>query len=100
MNAIAPSPDLTVFESPSAACPASAVTEDQPATNQLHRKIPKLPSPLRNLINSMLDDYLPASQIIAKLRASADPPLPYPISEVNISDWKKTGYQRYLAQQE
>src|SRR5437867_1826591 len=32
--------------------------------------------------------------------SSADPPLPYPISEVNISDWKNTGYQRHLAQQE
>ena len=100
MNAIAPSPDLTVLEAPSAACPSSPGIEDQPAANQLHRKIAKLPNPLRDLINSMLDDNLPASQIIAKLQASTDPPLPYPISEVNISDWKKTGYQRYLAQQE
>lgn len=64
-----------------------------------HRKIAKLPKPLRDLINSCLDDALPAREIIAKLQA-ADPPLPYPISEVNISDWRKTGYQRYLQQQE
>ena len=37
---------------------------------------------------------------IAKLQASTDPPLPYPISEMNISDWKNTGYRRHLAQQE
>src|SRR6266850_8526548 len=66
----------------------------------LHRKIAKLPKPLRDVIYSILDDSLPARQIIAKLQASADPPLPYPISEVNISDWKNTGYRRYLAQQE
>ncbi len=66
----------------------------------LHRKIAQLPRPLRELINSMLDDACPARQIIAKLQASTDPPLPYPISEMNISDWRNTGYRRYLAQQE
>src|SRR5438552_14865974 len=66
----------------------------------LHRKIAKLPKPLRDLINTMLDDGFPAREVIAKLQASTDPPLPYPISEMNISDWKNTGYRRHLAQQE
>ena len=64
----------------------------------LHRKIAKLPKPLRDLINTMLDDRFPAREIIAKLQASTDPPLPYRISEMNISDWKNTGYRRHLAQ--
>jgi hypothetical protein len=67
---------------------------------QIHRKIAKLPKPLRDLINSSLDDGLPAHEIIQKLQASTNPPLPYPISEANISRWKNTGYLRYLAHQE
>jgi len=69
-------------------------------TKPLRRKIARLPKPLRDLINSCLDDALPAREIIEKLQASTHPPLPYPISEVNISDWRKTGYQHYLDQQE
>src|SRR5690242_7174257 len=53
----------------------------------VHRKIAKLPKPLRDLINSSLDDGLSARQIIEKLQASTNPPLPYPISAMNISDW-------------
>ncbi len=67
---------------------------------QLHRKIAKLPKPLRDLINSSLDDGLPAKEIIQKLEASTNPPLPYPISAANISGWKTTGYMRYLAHQD
>ncbi len=66
----------------------------------LHRKIAKLPKPLRDLINTMIEDGFPARAIIAKLQASTDPPLPYPISEMNISDWKNTGYRRHLAHQD
>jgi hypothetical protein len=69
-------------------------------SKQLHRKIAKLPKPLRDIINFSLDDGLPAKEIIQKLEASTNPPLPYPISEVNISGWKTTGYQRHLAQQD
>src|ERR1041385_6375079 len=69
-------------------------------TKQIHRKIAKLPKPLRDLINSSIDDGLPAKEIIQKLEASTNPPLPYPISEANISGWKTTGYQRYLAHQD
>jgi len=72
----------------------------QNQNSKIHRKIAKLPKPLLQLINSMLDDAQPAREIIAKLEASTDPPLPYPISENNLSDWRNSGYQRYLLQQE
>jgi hypothetical protein len=65
-----------------------------------HRKIAKLPKPLRDLINSSIDDGLPAREIIQKLQASTDPQLPCPITEVDISRWKTTGYERYLAHQD
>jgi len=67
---------------------------------QIHRKIARLPKPLRDLINSSLDDSLPAREIIQKLQASTAPLLPYPITEVDISRWKSTGYQSYLARQD
>src|SRR5215467_4836485 len=77
----------------------------QPATNpppstNLHRKIAKLPRPLRDLINTMLDDAASGPEILARLKESTNPPLPYPISEQNISDWRRTGYQDYLRQQQ
>ena len=91
-------PALTISQPPSAATSQIAVLPDAPgeeeSASRFHRKIPKLPKPLRDLINSMLDDGIPARQIIAKLEASKDPPLPYPISEMNISPWKDTGYDR------
>src|SRR6266702_1043491 len=62
--------------------------------------IAQLPKVLRDLINSMLDDGAPYALIIEKLQQSADPPLPYPITEMNISRWYDTGYQDHLAQQE
>src|SRR5438093_6904639 len=65
-----------------------------------HSKIAQLPKVLRDLINRMLDDGAPYARIIEKLEQSTDPPLPYPISEMNISRWYDTGYQHYLAQQE
>ena len=88
--------DQTSADPPTASPQADATDEPHP----LHRKIAKLPKPLRDLINSMLEQAIPARQIIAKLQASTDPPLPYPISEMNISHWRNTGYHHYLAQQE
>lgn len=69
-------------------------------SKQLHRKIARLPKPLRDLINSSIDDGLTAKEIIQKLEASTNPPLPYPINQANISDWKTTGYMHYLAHQD
>ena len=102
-------PELTVLDSPATqtvqptgpATDSSPLTTNQkPSTNRLHRKIAKLPKPLRDLINSMLDDGASGPEIIARLQASTDPPLPYPISEMDISRWRATGYARYLAQQD
>src|ERR1043166_9470489 len=99
-------PELTVLAPADAhIVPDSGLVPSTPdpqpsALAKLHRKIAKLPKPLRDLINSMLDDGASAREIIARLQASTDPPLPYPISEVNISDWRTTGYQRYVAQQD
>jgi hypothetical protein len=66
----------------------------------LHRKIARLPRSLRDRINSMLDDSATYHQIIAQLKSSTAPPLPYPISEMDLSRWKSSGYQRYLEQQD
>src|SRR5437870_1419273 len=65
-----------------------------------HRKIAQLPKVFRELINSMLDDSVPYRRMIEKLEQRTDPPLPYPISEMNISRWKETGYRRHLARQD
>src|SRR5437762_1899057 len=78
--------------------PDLAATKDERAPN--HRKIAKLPKPLRDRINLMLDEGLSAREIIQSLHQSSDPPLPYAISEMCISRWRDTGYRRYLAQQE
>src|ERR1043166_5514838 len=39
-------------------------------------------------------------KIASRLQQSTDPPLPYPISEMDLSRWKNGGYLRYLAAQE
>ena len=64
-----------------------------------HGKIAQLPKPLRDQINAMLDDGFSYPRIIQKLK-HAQPPLPYPISEMNLSRWHDRGYKRHLAQQE
>jgi hypothetical protein len=58
-------------------------------------KIARLPEATRNLINQMLEDGFLYRAIIQKLQ-KASPPLPYPISEMNISNWRKGGYQDWL----
>jgi len=87
--------------------PAAAAPDDQPLAldpskeeRRSHGKIARLPKILRDLINQMLDDGVPYARIIRKLEQSTDPPLPYPISEMNISRWYDKGYQQHLAQQE
>src|SRR5215510_2748651 len=104
MNATAPASEPTLLALPSTHLNPTA--QDHPTTNlsqpstNLHRKIAKLPKPLRDLINSMLDDAASGPQIIQKLQHSTNPPLPYPISEMDISRWKHSGYLRYIARQE
>src|SRR2546421_8779567 len=98
MNATAADPaDLAILAPPDSdpSTPA-APSESKPP----YRKIGKLPKPLRDLINSMLDDAATGSEIIQKLNQSTDPSLPYTITEMDISRWKRSGYLRYVARQE
>jgi len=94
--------DETISSEPAA--PGEVSTPVAPDGSEPKRRsrsnIAKLPKVLRDLLNSMLDDGAPYALIIEKLQQSTDPPLPYPISEMNISRWYDTGYQGHLAQQE
>jgi hypothetical protein len=63
-------------------------------------KIARLPRKLRNLINAALDDGATYGAIVQQLAQSSDPPLPYPISERNLSDWHRAGYQDWLRHQD
>ena len=64
-------------------------------------KIARLPEATRNQINQMLDDGLTYREIIQQLNLanSSTPqdsnisPLPYAISEMNLSNWYKGGFQ-------
>jgi hypothetical protein len=56
-------------------------------------KIARLPQDTRELINQMLDDGLPYARILDKLRNSPLPTLPYPISEMNLSNWYRGGFR-------
>ena len=89
-----PDPALTPLDSPPVSPEASK------KKRRSHGKIAHLPKVLRHQVNSMLDDGFAYGLIIEKLRQSKDPPLPLPISEMNISRWKDTGYQHYLAHTE
>jgi hypothetical protein len=48
----------------------------------------------------LLEDGLPYGEIIRALDSSTDPPLPYPLSEQNISGWKDGGHQDWLLHQD
>ncbi len=86
-------PSLTALD------PVTLAPDASKPERRSRAKIAQLPKVLRDQINSMLDDGAPYDLVIEKLQHS-DPPLPYPISEMNVSRWKDTGYQRHLAQQE
>jgi hypothetical protein len=78
-------------------------TEPQPTetTSDARRRgnVARLPKILRDLVNSMLDDGNPYSEIVKALENSIDPQLPHPVSERNISNWFDGGYQDYLRHQ-
>jgi hypothetical protein len=59
-------------------------------------KIARLPEALRNQINQMLEDGLPYKAVLATLRDAAAAPLPYAISEMNLSNWRRGGYHEWL----
>src|SRR4051812_5505832 len=57
-------------------------------------KVARLPEPIRNRINQMLENGLPYRVIIRNLAETES--LPYPLSEMNLSNWFQGGYQDYL----
>src|SRR5213594_588802 len=58
----------------------------------LRGKVARLPEALRNQINRMIEDGITYRAIIEKLRRSSAAPLPYAISEMNLSNWRRSGY--------
>jgi hypothetical protein len=54
-------------------------------------KVARLPGPMRELINLWLQDGLTYRQILQKLTSTVA--LPYPLSEMNLSNWFHGGYQ-------
>ena len=62
-------------------------------------KIARLPESIRDYINHRLDDGVRYRDIIAKLQ-QLQPPLPYAISEMNLSNWYHGGYQDWRRKQE
>ena len=62
-------------------------------------KIARLPESIRENINHRLDDGVRYRDIIAKLQ-QLQPPLPYAISEMNLSNWYHGGYQDWRRKQE
>lgn len=63
-------------------------------------KIARLPRKLRDRVNQLLDDGTSYPDIISQLQESKDPPLPYSISENNLSNWHDGGFQDWLKHQE
>src|SRR4051812_31259145 len=72
-----------------------------PPLDDPHRrgKIARLPKAVRDQINQMLRDGAAYETIIQKLNSTPGI-LPYPISQHNLSQWKRGGYQHWLDQQE
>jgi len=62
-------------------------------------KVARLPEVTRNAINLMLDDGVRYRDIIVRLQKSAAEPLPYSISEMNLSNWFRGGYQEWCRMQ-
>ncbi len=75
---------------------ATAAENGHVRTARRNGKIARLPRKLRDLVNQLLDDGVTYAQILETLQQSTDPPLPYPLSEKNISTWHQGGYQDYL----
>jgi hypothetical protein len=59
-------------------------------------KVARLPEPTRERINVMLDDGFRYRQIIQALGPPGTFFLPYPISEMNLSNWFHGGHKDYL----
>jgi hypothetical protein len=63
-------------------------------------KIARLPEAIRERVNTMLNDGVRYRDIINALGQPGASPLPYPISEMNLSNWRKGGHQEWLRRQE
>jgi hypothetical protein len=63
-------------------------------------KIARLPEPTREHINVMLRDGFRYRAIIQALGPPGGPFLPYPISEMNMSNWFRGGHQDWLRHQQ
>jgi hypothetical protein len=77
-------------------------TETNPNSAESGRRkgnVARLPKPLRDLVNSMLDDGKSYPEIVTALENSTDPKLPHPVTARNICNWFDGGYQDYLRDQ-
>jgi hypothetical protein len=63
-------------------------------------KIARLPEPARQQINQMLEDGVPYRAILKKLQDSSPAPLSCALSEMNLSNWFRGGYQDRRTQQQ
>ena len=63
-------------------------------------KVARLPEATRERINVMLDDGVRYRDIIKALAQPGAPALPYPISEMNLSNWRRGGHQEWLRRQQ
>lgn len=98
-----PPQDTPIAGSPSTQ-PGTLSTGTSPVRSGVtgHRrtgKIACLPNAIRDRINLMIRDGVPYRAIIDKLNAPDAPPLPYPITENNLSDWKDGGYEDWVQEQ-
>jgi hypothetical protein len=60
-------------------------------------KVARLPEHLRNRLNLMLQEGIPYRDVIAKLQQAGC--LPYPLSEMNLSNWYRGGFRDWLRDQ-
>ena len=63
-------------------------------------KIARLPETTRERINVMIEDGVRYRDIIKALAQPGGPELPYPISEMNLSNWRKGGHQEWRRRQQ
>jgi hypothetical protein len=67
----------------------------KPRPARRNGKIARLPKPMRDLVNHMLDDGLPAKVIIDELGEAGQG-----LNAQNLTNWVQGGYQDYLKAQE
>src|SRR3954468_18578267 len=63
----------------------------KPDSDRRTGKIARLPKPVRDHLNAMLQDGVPYQQIMERLGPHGDA-----LNEQNITNWKKGGYQDWL----